>query len=318
MTNSATIRTIAVIGTGTIGSSWATAFLAAGLDVRATDPAPNAEARLRDFVALAWPDMVSLGRTGGRNLAAAQEALTFHADAAAAAQGADLVQENAPERIDIKRATFAALESTLAPEAIIASSTSGIMPSTLQEGMMHPERLVVGHPFNPPHLIPLVEVVPGQATSEVTVEATIAFYRAIGKTPIRLRKEVVGHVANRLQAAIWREAVHLAQAGVASVEDIDLAVSAGPGQRWSVMGPSLTFHLAGGLGGMAHFLDHLGPAMEAWWADLGSVALDEPTKKMLIDAFAVPDEASFERAVGHRDRALIRRLKALAEDHLDD
>lgn len=317
MTTSSAIRTIAVIGTGTIGASWTTAFLAAGASVRATDPAAGAEARLRDFVTAAWPEMEALGRTGGRDLAAAQAALSFHAGAGEAARGADFVQENAPERIEIKRATFAALEATLAPEAIIASSTSGIMPSTLQEGMRHPERLVVGHPFNPPHLIPLVEVVPGKATSEATVEATIAFYEAIGKTPIRLHKEVVGHVANRLQAAIWREAVYLAREGVASVEDIDLAVSAGPGQRWSIMGPSLTFHLAGGLGGMAHFLDHLGPAVEAWWADLGTASFDEPTKKMLIDAFGTPDAASFEKAVGHRDRALLRRLKALADDGAD-
>ena len=146
-----------------------------------------------------------------------------HASVEEAAQGADFVQENAPERLDIKRQVYAGLESVLGPDVIIASSTSGIMPSTLQEGMQHPERLVVGHPFNPPHLIPLVEVVPGKQTSEATVQAVLALYRALGKTPIRLRREVVGHIANRLQAAIWREAVYLAREGVASVEDIDLA-----------------------------------------------------------------------------------------------
>ncbi len=311
------IKTVALVGTGVIGASWAVAFLGAGLTVRATDPAPGAEGRLRNFVAQAWPDMVSLGRHGGRSLEAAQGALVFCAEGGEAARGADLVQENAPERLDVKRETYAALEAVLAPQALIASSTSGIMPSQLQASLQHPERLLVGHPFNPPHLIPLVEVVPGQATTEPYVTLAMDFYRRLGKTPIRLRKEVVGHIANRLQAAIWREAVYLAREGVASVEDIDLAVAAGPGQRWSIMGPSLTFHLAGGQGGMAHFLDHLGPAMETWWAALGEVHLDEPTRAMLVDAFGTPDPAQLARAVAHRDQALLRRLKALAADQAD-
>lgn len=314
MSKNEKINTIAVVGTGTIGASWAAAFLAAGFAVRASDPAAGAEARLRDFVTRAWPAMETLERTGGHSVDAAQAGLSFVATAAEAARGADLVQENAPERLDIKRETYAAIESTLAPDAIIASSTSGIMPTALQDGMNHPERLVIGHPFNPPHLVPLVEVVPGKATAEATVEAAIAFYRAMGKTPIRLRKEMIGHIANRLQAAIWREAIYLAREGVASVDDIDLAVSAGPGQRWSVMGPSRIFNLAGGPGGMAHLIDHLGPAFETWWADLGTAHFDETTKKMLIDAFGTPDPAGFEQAVRHRDAALLRRLKALAED----
>lgn len=306
-------QTIAVIGAGLIGSSWATLFLAAGLKVRASDPAPGAEARMRAFVTDAWPAMQALG-TDKVGLAAGLEALSFHAAPEDAAAGAGFVQENAPERLEIKRETYARIESRLAPDAIISSSTSGIMPSDLQAGMQHPERLVVGHPFNPPHLIPLVEVVPGKATSEATVEAALAFYRAIGKVAIRVRKEVVGHVANRLQAAIWREAVHLAKEGVASVEDIDLAVSAGPGQRWSIMGPSKTFSLAGGPGGVKHFLDHLGPAMETWWADLGTPHLDAATRQILIDAFGTPDAEAFRQAVARRDQALLRRLKALAED----
>lgn len=310
-------RTAAVIGTGTIGASWTVLFLGAGLQVRASDPAPGTEAHLRAFVAEAWSSMEQLGHTAGRTLDAAQQALTVHASVEEAAQGADFVQENAPERLDIKRQVYAGLEAVLGPDVIIASSTSGIMPSTLQEGMQHPERLVVGHPFNPPHLIPLVEVVPGKQTSEATVQAVLALYRALGKTPIRLRREVVGHIANRLQAAIWREAVSLAREGVASVEDIDLAVSAGPGQRWSIMGPSMIFNLAGGLGGMEHFLEHLGPALETWWADLGSPHLDADTRRMLVEAFGTPDPARFTQAVEHRDRALLRRLQALDADQHD-
>ncbi len=317
MSTSSLPETVAVIGTGTIGSSWASLFLAFGLKVRASDPAPGAEERLRAFVKDAWPALESLGQTDGRTLEQAQASLSFHEGPGAAARGAQLVQENAPERIDIKRETYAALEAELAPEAIIASSTSGIMPSELQAEMKHPERFVVGHPFNPPHLIPLVEVVPGKKTSEACVEAAIMFYRAIGKTPIRLRKEVVGHIANRLQGAIWREAVYLAAEGVASVEDIDLAVSAGPGQRWAIMGPSNIFNLAGGRGGIGHFLDHLGPAVETWWADLGAPHLDEQTRKLLVDAFGVPDEESFRAAIERRDQALLRRLRALAADSAD-
>ncbi|MGQ3676491.1 3-hydroxyacyl-CoA dehydrogenase NAD-binding domain-containing protein [Xanthobacter sp. TB0139] len=310
-------ETIAVIGVGVIGSSWVSLFLAAGLKVRANDPAPGAEERLRAFVANAWPALENLGQTKGLTLEAAQAALSFHARIEDAATGAQFVQENAPERLEIKRETYARLEAGLADDAIIASSTSGIMPSALQELMTRPERFLVGHPFNPPHLIPLVEVVPGKQTTEACVEAATAFYRAIGKTPIRLHKEVVGHVANRLQGAIWREAVYLAQQGVASVEDIDLAVSAGPGQRWAIMGPSMTFNLGGGRGGMAHFLEHLGPAVETWWADLGAPHLDEATQKMLADAFDRLDDAQFEKAIQHRDKALLRRLRALAEDAQD-
>jgi 3-hydroxyacyl-CoA dehydrogenase len=310
-------QTVAVIGTGTIGASWVALFLANGLAVRASDPAPGAGQRLRDAVAEAWPALAALGRSGGRDAAQALAALTFCASPEEAARGAGWVQENAPERIEVKRDTYARLESALAPETIIASSTSGIMPSELQQGMAHPQRLVVGHPFNPPHLVPLVEVVPGRATDEATVAAAMAFYAALGKTPIRLHKEVTGHIANRLQAAIWREAIHLAREGVASVADIDLAVSAGPGQRWAIMGQSAVFNLGGGPGGMAHFLDHLGPAVETWWADLGTAHLDAPTRAMLIDAFGTPDAASFEHAIARRDRALLRRLKALDEDKAD-
>lgn len=317
MTDINAIRTIAVIGTGTIGASWTALFLGAGKVVRASDPAPGAEERLRAAVGQAWPSLEALGRHGDQTAEEALARLTFHADPAEAATGADFVQENAPERIEIKRDTYAKLESALRDDVIIASSTSGIMPSELQAGMTHPERLVVGHPFNPPHLVPLVEIVPGGQTSEQVAEDATAFYRAIGKTPVRLHKEVTGHIANRLQGAILREAVYLALEGVASVKDIDLALAEGPGQRWSIMGQCAVFNLAGGIGGMAHFLEHLGPAVQDWWDDLGAPKLDDAAKKVLIDAFPKMDEDSFKAALDHRDHALLRRLKALAADKVD-
>lgn len=307
-------QTVAVIGTGTIGASWATLFLGAGLTVRASDPGEGAESKLRAFVTAAWPSLETLGQTSGRSAEQALAALSFFATPEEAATGAELVQENAPERIEIKRETYAKLESALAPDVVIASSTSGIMPSELQAGMTHPERLVVGHPFNPPHLVPLVEVVPGKLTSDAAVEAAMAFYTSVGKVPIKLNREVIGHIANRLQAAVLRECVYLAREGVASMQDIDLAASMGPGQRWAFIGQGKIFALAGGVGGMAHFLDHLGEAVETWWDDLGDARLDTETRAMLTEAYGTPTEESFARDVAFRDAALLRRLKALSED----
>src|SRR4029077_11084546 len=191
-------------------------------------------------------------------------ALTFHTEPEAALAGAEFVQESAPEREELKRALLARLGAVLDPAIVIASSSSVLLMSRLQIDCRHPERCVIGHPFNPPHLVPLVEVVGGDKTGPQAIERALAFYASIGKEPIHIRREVAGHVANRLQAALWREAVHLVAEGVASVADVDTAISEGPGLRWALMGPHLTFHLAGGEGGMAHFLESLGPPLEAW------------------------------------------------------
>ena len=277
------VRRVAVIGTGTIGASWTANFLARGLDVRATDPAPGAEARLRSFVDACWPALARLA-----DLAAAppQELLIFCADPESAVTGVDFVQEQAPEREDIKQALLARIDAALPPEIVIASSSSGLLISRLQTACRNPERCVVGHPFNPPHLIPLVEVVGGERTAPATIEQAMAFYAAIGKRPIHIRREVPGHVANRLQAALWREAVHLVASGVASVADVDAAISEGPGLRWALMGPHLTFHLAGGSGGMPHFLEQLGPPLEGWWDDLGHPSLSPEVRDALIAGVA--------------------------------
>jgi 3-hydroxyacyl-CoA dehydrogenase len=274
-----TIHTVAVVGTGVIGAGWAAKFLASGLDVIATDPAPGAEDRLRAEVEAHWPVLQRLGLA----LGASPDRLRFVTDPAEAAAQADFVQENGPERQDVKHALFDVLDTAARPDVILASSSSGLTPSEIALGCRHhPERVVVGHPFNPPHLIPLVEVVPGQRTDEDVVERALAFYTAIGKRPIRLRQEVPGHVANRLQAALWQEAYSLVERGVATVAEIDTAIAHGPGLRWAVLGPFVNQHLSGGTGGLAHVLAHLGPPTERWWRDLRQVTLTPELTETLV------------------------------------
>src|SRR6201996_5785676 len=237
------IRQIAIIGTGVIGASWASLFLAKGLDVVATDIAPDAETALRRFVIQAWPALTRLGLTAG----ASQSRLTFTPDIAAAVRGVDFVQENGPERIDFKKNLYRQLDELLPADVIIASSSSGLTMSEIQSACgAHPERCVIGHPFNPPHLVPLVEIVGGAKTSEATIRRAIEFYDNLGKETVRLRKEVPGHVANRLQAALAREVYHLVAEDVVSAADVDTALCWGPGLRWGIMGNMMLNHLGGG------------------------------------------------------------------------
>jgi 3-hydroxyacyl-CoA dehydrogenase len=215
------IRRIAIIGTGVIGASWTALYLAKGLQVVATDIAPNAEAALRKFVETAWPALKRLGLSPG----ASQSNLKFTADFAQAVAGADLVQENGPERIDFKQRLYGQLDEVLPPDVIIASSSSGLTMSEIQKGAAsHPERCVIAHPFNPPHLIPLVEIVGGAKTSEETIRQAAEFYTSIGQRTVRLNKEMPGHVANRLQAALAREVYYLVSEGVVSAADVDTAL----------------------------------------------------------------------------------------------
>jgi carnitine 3-dehydrogenase len=304
------ISTAAIIGTGTIGASWASLFLAKDLTVRCHDPSADAENQTRAVVERAWSALAQLGAVPP--LEQAQARLSFHTTAKAAVEGADFVQENTPETLEIKRRVLAEIEAGLHPDALIASSTSGLMPSAMQEAMTRPDRFLVGHPFNPPHLLPLVEVVGGRLTSEQSITRVMEFYTRMGKRAIHIRKEINGHVANRLQAALWREAVYLAAEGVASVADIDAAVASGPGLRWALMGPHLTLHLAGGEGGMAHFVDHLGPAFSAWWDELGAPSLDAGTRALLV---AGVDEAvggqTVDALAARRDEALITLLRSI-------
>jgi 3-hydroxyacyl-CoA dehydrogenase len=304
------VRTVAVIGANTIGASWAAWFLARGLDVVASDPAPDGEARARKIVADAWPALTRLGLAPG----ASPDRLRFERDRVAAARQGDLVQESAPERLPLKQALLAELDAALPAERVIASSTSGFTTAEMQTRMRHPERLVVAHPFNPPHLIPLVEVVGGGKTASAAVDWAMTFYAAVGKHPIRLNKAVPGHLANRLQQALWREAIHMVAEGVASVADVDAAVAYGPGLRWAIMGPTLTFHLGGGAGGMKHFFDHFGGYIESQWRDLGSPILTPELVQRLIEGVA--DEAggrSLAALGAERDACLLDILAALAK-----
>lgn len=287
------VRCVGVIGTGVIGASWAAWFLARGFDVSAFDPMPGAEQALRAAVARHWPVLEAMGLAEG----ASPERLRFAADLATALQGVDFVQENGPEREDLKVALFRDMDALLAPEVILASSSSGLLMSRVQGACRHPGRVVLGHPFNPPHMIPLVEVIGGALTAQQTIDRAMAFYTAIGKRPIHVRKEVPGHIANRLQAALWREAFHLVEQGVASVADVDTAIAYGPGLRWALMGPFLNLHLSGGEGGLRHMLDHLGPPIESWWADLGTPHITEDLKATLC--------AGLDEALRERDRAAL-------------
>ena len=276
------IQRVAVLGAGTIGASWTALFLAKGLTVAVQDPNPAAEAYVRRYIADVWPTLHRLGMAAD----AAPDRWMFHTSPTAAVRGVDFVQENAPERLELKRALYAEIDAALPAEAILASSSSGLMMSDLQAGLVSAPRMAIGHPFNPPHLIPLVEVVGGKATAPATVDWCLAFYRRIGKQPIHIRKEAPGHLANRLQAALWREAVSAVVTGLASVEDVDTAISAGPGLRWAAMGPHMTFHLGGGEGGMTHMLAQFRPAFEAWWKTMGTPELTDAVCRQLIDGVA--------------------------------
>lgn len=302
-------HTLGIVGAGAIGSSWAALALAHGLTVLAADPDGDARARVAATVAGYLP---ALGATDD-----ALERLTVHADVADAAAGADLVLEAGPERLDLKRALFAALDEAAPSDVVLASSSSGFGPSAFQDACRHPDRVVVTHPFNPPHLIPLVEVVPGAATSEEAVATAMAFYTAVGKRPIRLRQEVPGHIANRLQAALWQEAYSLVERGVATVADIDTAISQGPGLRWALLGPFLNQHLSGGAGGIAHILEHLGPPTEQWWRDLRSVTLTPELASALVAG--VEDEldgVDVRELIARRDAVLTALLDAKARTGL--
>jgi 3-hydroxyacyl-CoA dehydrogenase len=300
---------IAVVGTGVIGASWAAYFLAKGFDVAATDPADGAEKRLRTLIDGFWPTLERIGLAEG----ASRSRLRFDPDIARAVEGCAFVQESGPERIDVKRDLLARISAAVPADSLIATSSSGILISDIQDAAAHPERVLLGHPFNPAHLIPLVEVIGGRLTSEDTIRDALAFYSSIGKKPIRIRRELKGHVANRLQAALWQEAFYLVQQGIVSVEDVDTAIADGPALRWALLGPFLNLHLSGGSGGIAHVLEHLGPPVESWWRDLGNVALNEELNEAI--ARGVAEELGGADIAGlarRRDDALLALLQLKA------
>ena len=299
------IRRVAVIGAGTIGASWTAYFLSRGLHVTASDPSPGAPDLIRRMIANAWPILQRVGATGEAN----PGNWRFEPDPVAAVAGADFVQESAPERYEVKQALLPDIAAILPENVVIASSSSGLLASRLREGCRFPGRILIGHPFNPPHLIPLVEVVSAGADPDAVATA-MEFYRAIGKHPIDIRKEVPGHLANRLQAALWREAVHMVAEGVASVADVDAAITEGPGLRWALLGPHATFHLAGGEGGMAHFMHHLMPAVTGWWEDLGHPTVTPELQAQLVAGVQEEtDNATVAALAAKRDAFLTALLE---------
>ena len=303
MSQNKPIRRVAIIGTGVIGASWAALFLAKGLDVVATDVAPGAEAALKHFVAAAWPALRRLGLESG----ASQSRLSFTAALTDAVKDADLVQENGPEKIEFKKTLYRQLDEVLHPSVIIASSSSGLTMSEIQSACdMHPERCVIGHPFNPPHLVPLVEIVGGAKTSKDTIERADEFYTSIGQRTVRLNKEMPGHVANRLQAALAREVYYLVSEGVVSAAEVDTALCWGPGLRWGIMGNMMLNHLGGGPGGIEHFFHQFSGPMTAWWKTLGSPVLTPEVQKKLIDSVhAEVGSHSIAELAAKRDEVLI-------------
>lgn len=275
----------------------------------ATDPAPGAEDKVRQCVEAAWPALTKIGLAPG----ASATRLRFTADLKEALADADLVQENAPEREPLKIKLFADMDSVLPPPAILASSTSGIPMSRIQSECKHPERCLTGHPFNPPHLIPLVEVVGGAKTSAETTERAMRFYTAMGKRAMHIRKEVMGHVANRLSAALYREVAYLIDQDVVSVADADAAVCMGAGLRWALMGPNLLYHLEGGPGGIRHFLEQFAGPMTTCWADLGSPDLGPELQKKIVDGVLEEvDGRSFEKLSQERDTLIMGLLELLS------
>jgi carnitine 3-dehydrogenase len=300
----------AALGTGVIGAGWIARALARGLTVRAWDPAPGAEAALRIRLANAWPALEAQGLAPAASL----ERLSFHTDLDAAVASADVIQESAPERLELKRELHAQVSRAARPDALICSSTSGLLPSDFYAEALHPERCLVGHPFNPVYLLPLVEVVGGRQTSAANLKRAEAFYRELGMRPLRVRKEVPGFIADRLLEALWREALHLVNDGVATTGEIDDAIRYGAGLRWSFMGTFLTYTLAGGPAGMRHFMQQFGPALKLPWTYLEAPELTDG----LIDAVVEGTQAqqgdlelaALER---YRDDCLLAVQAAIAD-----
>ncbi|MHC1561374.1 3-hydroxyacyl-CoA dehydrogenase NAD-binding domain-containing protein [Actinomycetospora sp. C-140] len=300
-------RPVACIGAGVIGGGWAAHFLARGFDVVAWDPAPDAEERLRRTVDAAWPALTELGL----DPTADRDRLRVAASLREACADAVVVQESAPEDLDLKRGLLAEIVAATGDDTVVASSTSGFPMGEMATAAADPSRLVVGHPFNPPYLIPLVEVVGGPSTDPAVTRRAAEFYRATGKTVIEMDREVPGFVANRLQEALWREALHMVANGDATVEQIDAAITEGPGLRWPVHGPCLTFHLAGGEGGMAHMLDHFGPSLRAPWTRLDAPELTGSLRDAMVAGTA--NGHDYATLVAERDRAVIAIRRAVEQ-----
>ena len=306
---------VALLGTGLIGAGWAALLLARGLHVHAIDPVDGAEGRLRETVAAMWESLQALGHAAGP---ADLTRLSFAPAPGAALEKVSLVQENAPERLDLKRDLFAEVERWVGADTVLASSTSALLVGDIQTVCAHPSRCIAAHPFNPPHILPLVEVSGGPLTDPDALDWAMSFYAAIGKKPVRLAREIQGHIAGRLGAAMWREAVSLVDQGIATVADIDAAVRHGPGPRWAVSGCHMVYHMGGGAGGIGQYLEHLGDSQQRRWDDLGTPRLGPELRQRIADGVA--EEAagkSVTELVRDRDRRLVAYLTGAPEGGID-
>ncbi|KJC56184.1 hydroxylacyl-CoA dehydrogenase [Bradyrhizobium sp. LTSPM299] len=302
---------VTVIGAGVIGASWTALFLAHGLTVVVNDPRPDVEAIVRDYIRNNLSTLKELGLPTD-NL---EEKLSFQADLERSVAGADLVQENGPERIEFKQDLWERIGKVVGEHALMLSSSSAKTATEQALKMSRPERLLVGHPFNPPHLIPLVEVVPGEKTSPEAVDDAVAFYAALGKVPRVVRKEMPGFVANRLQRAIFRECCYLVIQGVVKVDELDDIVTSSIGLRWAADGPFRSFHLGGGAGGFKSFFKQFGPGLNEAWKNMAPVNLDEAAQDKIIAqaeaSFAAQPPEQLESERDAKQLAIIRALKAV-------
>lgn len=296
------IKTIALVGGGVIGGGWATRCLANGLDVVVTDPRAESRAYVEQMIADAWPVLEQ-----AELVAPKKGTLRFANSIADAVADADFIQENVPEREELKIAVHQEISASARADVVIASSSSGLLPSRLQSQCVHPERLLIGHPFAPVYLLPLVEVVGSEQTSTDAVRRAGAFYQSIGMRPLHVRREIEAYIADRLQESLYREALHLIDQGIATVAEIDAAVTGGPGLRWAFMGTFLAWHLGGGPGGMRHTIEQFGPALELPWSHMKAPQLTEELKRRIVEGC---EEESGERAFSEMER---RRDRCLAE-----
>ncbi|MHC8597457.1 3-hydroxyacyl-CoA dehydrogenase NAD-binding domain-containing protein [Arenicellales bacterium IMCC55707] len=303
------IKTIALVGGGVIGGGWATRCLANGLNVVVTDPRPESRDYVERMIDEAWPILEAadlIAESAGK--------LSFADNIEAAVAQADFVQENVPEREDLKIAIHQEISENVRADVVIASSSSGLLPSRLQSQCKHPERLLIGHPFAPVYLLPLVEVVGSEQTSSDAVSRAGAFYRSIGMRPLHVRREIEAYIADRLQESLYREALHLIDQGVATVAEIDAAVTGGPGLRWAFMGTFLAWHLGGGPGGMRHTIEQFGPALELPWSHMKAPELTDELKQRIVEG--CEDESGdrvFSEMERRRDRCLVEIQKVLKE-----
>ena len=303
------IKKVALVGGGVIGGGWATRCLANGLEVVLTDPRPEAQDYVETMVADAWPVLEDAGLVSEN-----KGELYFAQDIAEAVQDADFVQENVPEREELKISVHEEISQHAREDVVIASSSSGLLPSRLQARCAHPERLMIGHPFAPVYLLPLVEIVGSEQTSQTAIAQAGAFYRSLGMRPLHVRREIEAYIADRLQESLYREALHLIDQGVATVAEIDAAVTGGPGLRWAFMGTFLAWHLGGGPGGMRHTIEQFGPALELPWSHMKAPELTDELKERIVDGCEVESGArAFDEMERRRDRCLAEIQKVLKE-----